>query len=174
MSKMNFTSNTLSCISIIITCVCNYLQPWSDVLSTVNSDPVLIDHGLQVLKPNRRKAPTRKRDALTRQMKKSSWTKTNRVIEKIIVMMMMMIMMMMRRFSLEYGDKVSGLPVSEYLEGYILTYNENMNMMKKYMWRIYVANICGKHMWQIVEENISGPSVSVVLPPPDFKPPNII
>ena len=24
------------------------------------------------------------------------------------------------------------------------------------------------------EENISGPSVSVVLPPPDFKPPNII
>ena len=48
--------------------------------------------------------------------------------------MMMMIMMMMRRFSLEYGDKVSGLPVSEYLEGYILTYNENMNMMKKYMW----------------------------------------
>ena len=25
-----------------------------------------------------------------------------------------------------------------------------------------------------IEENISGPSVSVVLPPPDFKPPNII
>ena len=64
-----------------------------------------------------RKAQTRKREVLTRQMKKPSWTKTNRVIANIVTTMMMMMMMMMmmvrrrrrrRSLSLEYDDKVWG------------------------------------------------------------------